>query len=395
MVLHDFSGPDGAAPLFGVLRDSAGALYGAAIWKLHAKGAIFKLTPQTGGGYSESLLHTFHGSDGNAPWGIVMDKRGALYGVTLLGGNYGCPGGCGAVFKITPSGTGYTEQTLYEFRPAGGDGMGPIGAPVLDKDGNVYGVTELGGSSNNGAIFKLTAASNYAESVIYNFPGGAGGSLPQAGLTIDSAGNIYGTANTGGNVSACPDSGGCGLVMELKPSGNGYTEQVLYRFKGSPSDGAGPLAPVTIDERDRKIFGTTSFGGAYLLNGVAFELTYSGVERVLHSFQAGSAGGSDPAGQLALASDGTLYGSTMQGGGGCNSTGCGAIYKLTPSGTGYTFGIVFDFLHQWRGSEPEFSTILLENDGSAYGTTRSGGTASWCNDGGTSAGCGVVFKLTL
>jgi uncharacterized repeat protein (TIGR03803 family) len=118
---------------------------------------------------------------------------------------------------------------LYSFR-AGTDANQPLGALVLDKSGALYGVTQFGGSSNRGAVFKLTPGkSGYRESVLYSFPGGAGGYLPQAGLTIDNQGSLYGTTYYGGTGNC--DGFGCGTVFRLAPGKSGYKESVVYKFK--------------------------------------------------------------------------------------------------------------------------------------------------------------------
>jgi len=193
-VLYSFGGLDGAGSLFGVIADASGAFYGATVFGGPAEvGTVFKLTPN-GTGYDESVLYNFSGgSDGSKPiGGLVADKHGVLYGVTGGGGvnGNGCFAGCGVVFKLTPKKSGYTFSVLHRFRGYP-DANSPVGTPVLDKQGAIYGVSQFGGSSNNGAVFRLTPGkSGYTESVLYSFPGGAGGYLPQAGLTIDNKGTL-------------------------------------------------------------------------------------------------------------------------------------------------------------------------------------------------------------
>ena len=117
---------------------------------------------------------------------------------------------------------------------AGTDANQPLGALVLDKSGALYGVTQFGGSSNRGAVFKLTPGkSGYRESVLYSFPGGAGGYLPQAGLTFDNQGSLYGTTYYGGTGNC--DGFGCGTVFRLAPGKSGYKESVVYKFKAPPT----------------------------------------------------------------------------------------------------------------------------------------------------------------
>ena len=398
-VLHSFGGPDGGGPAYGVITGAAGALYGTTIFGgAGGGGTVFEMLPETGG-YDEHVLYSFSGGlDGNAPLsGLVMDKSGALYGVTLEGGYRTCFAGCGVVFKLSRAGSNYTERTLYRFTNRAGDANQPVGTPVLDGGGNLYGITQFGGTSNNGAVFKLTAASNYSESIIYSLPGGSGGSQPQAGLAIDGRGTLYGTANSGGDLSACQGSG-CGLVFTLSPAGSGYVEKALCDFKGGAFDGEGPTAALTVDPNTGAIFGTTLYGGKNLY-GTVFTLTPSRggyTERVLHSFPLGAPQGGLPNSQLKLTRDGSIYGTSMLGGGGCNGIGCGAIFKLTPSGSTYTFSVVYDFRDPLNGADPESTTLILDANGRLLGTTRSGGTKTACSDGGPgdATGCGVLFKLT-
>lgn len=401
-VLYSFGATgNGAGPGFGVIADASGALYGTTIFggtKKAGAGTVFKLTPH-GSEYSESLLYSFGGGlDGEAPsGGLAMDARGAFYGVTLVGGNGGCiAGACGVVFKLTPrkSGSGYVESTLYRFANSG-DANQPVGTPVLDKSGNVYGATQFGGVANDGAVFRLVPDSNtpsgYAERVIYSLPGGAGGYLPQSGLAIDKRGTLYGETQYGGNLSAC--SGGCGVIFELKPSGSSYVAKVIHAFGARP-DGQQPMAAVTVDNTTGRVFGTTEYGGTFY--GTAFELTPSGsgyTEKILHDFsRRGTQLDTSP---LLLAPHGDLYGAVNQSGGGCGNTGCGSVFKLVKSGSHYSYKLLLNFHNALNGAEPESTSLIIGADGALYATTRSGGTETGCGDGGPGGalGCGVAFKL--
>lgn len=401
-VLYSFGATgDGAGPGFGVITDASGALYGTTIFggtKRAAAGTVFKLTPD-GSGYRESLLHSFGGGlDGEGPFGgVAMDGQGAFYGVTLVGGNSGCiDGGCGLVFKLTPrkSASGYVESTIYRFANTG-DANQPVGTPVLDTNGNVYGATQFGGSANDGAVFKLTpdskAASGYAEQVIYSLPGGAGGYLPQSGLAIDEHGALYGETQYGGNLAAC--SGGCGVIFKLTRSGSSYVGEVIHAFGARP-DGQQPMAAVTVDNTTGKVFGTTEYGGTFY--GTAFELTPFGSsyrEKILHDFSRhGTQLDTSP---LLLAAHGDLYGAVNQSGGGCGTTGCGSVFELVKSGSHYSYKLLLNFHNALSGAEPESTALIMDADGALYGTTRSGGAETGCGDGGPGGalGCGVVFKL--
>jgi uncharacterized repeat protein (TIGR03803 family) len=189
-VLHSFTGPDGAYPAAGLVRDEGGNLYGTTPnGGASDQGTVFKLDT-TG---TETVLHSFTGPDGANPnfAGLVRDKEGNLYGTTLYGGDLlNCLGlGCGVVFKVDTTGT---ETVLHSF--IGPDGRGPAAGLVLDKEGNLYGTTFAGGTSNQGTVFKLDTKGT--ETVLHSFTGTDGGD-PEATLVLDKAGNLYGTTDSG------------------------------------------------------------------------------------------------------------------------------------------------------------------------------------------------------
>jgi len=398
--LHSFGGPDGDGPLYGVIADKSGALYGTTVFGGDiGKGSVFKLTP-TKSGYSEAVLYSFGGgSDGDAPFGgLVADKSGALYGVTLEGGNDACYAGCGTVFKLTPTKSGYTKSTIYSFGFVP-DASAPLGTLALDEKGALYGATQSGGTQNDGAVYKLTPGkSGYTESVIYSFRGGNDGNLPQAGVVMDKQGSLYGTTFYGGPGSC---DGGCGTVFKLAPSGSGYDETILYAFQDY-DDGYLPSAAVTLDENTGAIYGTTWWGGTYH-SGNVFKLTPSGsgyekstIYNFDHEGDHGTAG-AFPEAQLLLRSDGALFGTDFIGGGGCNGIGCGSVFELKPSGSGYSFNYVYNFRQPLNGAEPDYSGVIADAKGALYGTTHSGGSKTDCYNGGPGGtlGCGTVFKLVL
>jgi uncharacterized repeat protein (TIGR03803 family) len=397
-VLHSFSGPDGAAALYGVIADAARNLYGTTVFGGNdGVGVVFELAPEQGG-YSETVLYTFSGGDDGAKpsGGLVADAKGNLYGVTLLGG----AGGCGTVFKLAPGKHAYTETVIYGFR-CNGDGSQPIGTPVMDANGVIYGVTQFtsGFDDGNGVVFALTPSdSGYAQSVLYNFPGGAGGYLPQAGVTIDKNGAVYGTTYYGGDMSFC-DGAGCGLVFTISPASAGYKESVLYAFRNiDGNDGANPFAAPVVEESTGKIFGTTQYGGSRHV-GIVYELKphHAGYdEALLHNFTANKDGFAAE-GQILIGPKHTLYGTASLGGGGCSGIGCGAVYEMkrSPVAPGYSFRTIYDFTYPANGAEPEFTSLIMDGSGAIFGTTRSGGADTGCSDGGPGGapGCGVVFRL--
>ena len=277
-VLHTFSGGgDGAFPMSALTEDRAGNFYSTAYGggTNNSAGAVFKLI-RAGSGWLLNPIYEFSedGSGGSNPDSpVIFGPDGALYGTTFSGGS-----GFGTVYKLQPPLTVcksafcyWTETVLYRFA-AGSDGHQPIGNLLFDAAGNLYGTTEGGGTHGSGTVFKLThSGSNWTEQILYSFLGGAqDGVAPSDGVVLDSSGNLYGTTPYGGS-NHC--QGGCGTVFELTPSGSGWTEQVLYFFQGLP-DAQRPYAGLTIDATGN-LFGATYEGGSDS-GGTVFELTPAG-----------------------------------------------------------------------------------------------------------------------
>jgi uncharacterized repeat protein (TIGR03803 family) len=227
-VLYTFTGyADGCYPYAGVILDGAGNLYGATAaggsgFCDYGDGVVFEL--DTSG--SLTVLHTFGGGDGANPGSaLLFDSAGNLYGTTLNGGT-GCGGvGCGTVFELSPGGNGtWTESVLHSFCSLDGcaDGDAPDRGPLaVDAAGNLYGTTQSGGNRSCdgygcGVVYKLDAGGQ--ETVLYNFTGGTDGAGSPAGVVLDKVGNLYGVSPLGGD-SACPINrgSGCGVVFKLTP----------------------------------------------------------------------------------------------------------------------------------------------------------------------------------
>jgi uncharacterized repeat protein (TIGR03803 family) len=388
-VLWNFNGADGDEPLAGLIADKNGAFYGTTVYGgSFGNGTVFKITPARKG-YSESVLWSFgSGGGGRQPTaGLISDAQGALYGTTTAGGGVGY----GTVFKLAPSGSGYAESVLYSFcsKPQCVDGNTPgYGYLTLDAHGNIYGTTLYGGAYDSGTVFKLTpSGSGYSESVLHSFcakPTCNDGQYP-SGLIIDATGALYGTTSQGGFRGACLSiSGpiGCGVAFKLVPSGSIYSDHILWYFGKRPNDGVSPSGALIADATGT-LYGGTNGGGAQCTSsggcGTVFALTPAGrkyTERILWSFN-----GTDGVGAAALVAgkNGGFYGLT----GGI--TYQGAVFTLTPSGNGYAERILWSFGSGSDGSLPEG---LLENNGALYGTTEIGG-----NGCGSNIGCGTVFRL--
>lgn len=327
---HSFDGRNGQYPFAGMLRDSAGNLFGATEQGgancygtgFPGCGTVYMLG-KTG---KETLLYSFAGApDGFFPESVpVGDVMGNLYGTTPEGGIFGA----GAVFKIDSTGK---ETVLYSFT-GDADGCGP-GQLIMDAAGNLYGATADGGAgfcnSGYGVVFELDTSGTLT--VLHTFVGGDGA---YPGISIrDAAGNIYG--GTAGGGIGCGT--GCGTLFELSPQGSGnWSETLLYEFcsLAECADGESPGPPVM--DAAGNLYGITVFGGTHRnCNGdgcgTVFKLDATGNESVLHSFTGGTDGAFPSAG-LAMDSAGNLYGNAEEGGDtACYPPhGCGTVFKLTP-----------------------------------------------------------------
>jgi uncharacterized repeat protein (TIGR03803 family) len=264
-------------PIGGLIFDAAGNLYGTTgLGGAHGFGTVFQLTPNADGSWKEKVLHHFTGgNDGGTPNACpIFDLAGNLYGTTQFGGT----SKNGTVFKLTPNADGsWTESVLHNFN--GADGSDLEGGLILDQAGNLYGTTFFGGSrgscpgsdSGCGTVFQLTpnADGSWKEKVLHHFTGGAQGAEPYAGLILDQAGNLYGTAEFGGDLSFCMRAG-CGVVFKLAPNSKGeWTETVLHYFVDHP--GARPLAGLIFDATGNMY--STTLGDGFMSSGSVFEIT--------------------------------------------------------------------------------------------------------------------------
>ncbi len=252
-VLYHFTGgADGGAPDDAVIFDSAGNLYGSASYGGTANsGVVFKLT-RYGSNWGESVLYSFAGTpDGWGPWSSVsFDSNGNLYGTTLFGGT----ADAGAVYQLSPSGSGWTEKVIYSFQGTS-DGNLPYAGITVDPQGNLYGATFYGGAEEGGAIYELTPSDgNWTFNLVYSPSlvglGGAAGTLARA-----SDGTLYGTLLTGGNTQSCSGYG-CGSVFQLTPSNGGWVYTTLYEFTGA-GDGGNPEGGLILDAAGN-LYGTTT-----------------------------------------------------------------------------------------------------------------------------------------
>jgi uncharacterized repeat protein (TIGR03803 family) len=260
-----------------------------------------------------------------------------------------------------------TLQTLCSFN--GTNGANPYAGLTLGNDGNFYGTTYSGGSSNRGTVFQVTT--NGALTVLVSF-NGTNGANPYAGLTLGNDGNFYGTTYYGTTWE-----GGSGYGTVFKVTTNG-TLTTLVSFNGT--DGSYPFAGLTLGT-DGNFYGTTSQGGWGISYGTVFRVTTNGTLTTLVSFNNGTYGGEAP-GALTLGDDGNLYGTTEDS---VRGNGYGTVFQVTTNGT-LTALVYFDGAD---GLFPE-APLTPGNDGNFYGTTSQGGNMN-LNNG---FGFGTIFQVT-
>ena len=493
-VIHSFcaSSTDGAGPAASLTLDSAGNLYGTTYYGgTYYYGTVFELSPSASGAWTEQILYTF-GADltkGALPaTGVILDANGNIFGTTQAGGHLACyeelpPYGCGTVFELTQTSGVWAANVLYDFGLAisvgnlisdsegnlfgglGGGGIyelqraghhwnyvalpnptdGAFGTLTIDSAGNLYGDGFYTGAV--GSVFELQRhGTEWIATTIYSTPQGSEVGYPYGGVTVDSAGNIFGTGAFGSTENI-------GTIFELKPSANkGWTESTIYQFlsvdgddpngdliadssgnlygvaegagansqsgggvvfrlspqpgdtwqyailydfsllAGSGGVGAGPVAPTgIIFDSSGNLYGTTGFGGVYggYGDGTVFKLspTASGpwTETTLYQFGAVKGDGSNPLGGVIFDASGNLYGTTSYGG----PHGDGTVFELSPQSNGtwqetqlYAFNAGTNNVGP-DGDEPR-AGLTWDQEGNLYGTTVAGGNY----------GDGTIFKLS-
>jgi len=272
-VLYVLNSNEGTSPS-PVVLDAAGNLYGTSTSGGASNvGYVFELSPVSGGGWNYQHLHEFSGTDGFYPEaGVVLDASGNIYGTTAHGGSStNCVDGCGVVFELSHASGSWVDTTIHSF--SGPDGSDPVGPLTLDAAGNLYGTAGSGGTSGKGVVFELSLVSGvWKGHALHNFVGANGdGAFPNTALVL-SGGNLYGTtASGGGGLNGCVIFGdyGCGSVFELSPSGTNWKTTILHDFSGL-GDGGTPQG-VILDASGNPV-GMTQAGGAKD-GGVVFKLT--------------------------------------------------------------------------------------------------------------------------
>jgi uncharacterized repeat protein (TIGR03803 family) len=349
-VLYNFVSPAGGD---GTYPQGPVSIYGNVLYGTTSSGgtagagAAFAMNLD-GSGYQ--LLHSFtndNGDGGQPEAALLKAADGFLYGTT----EYGGASGYGTVFKAGADGSQYA--VLWQFTNSPGDGACPAAGLIQGADGALYGTTTQGGTNYGGTVFKI-ATNGAAYSVLYSFAGSPDGETPCGSLVQDRHGILYGTTQSGGTNYD-------GTVFSLTTNGGGY--QVLYNFNGGPADGSQPQAGLC-QGQDSMLYGTASAGGTNY-SGIVFTLATNGSGyAVLHSLN-GNLDGSQPA-QLVQGQNGSLFGTCFFGG----SNYDGTVFTLQPNGSGFTL------LHVFAGQDGQNPAggLALAADGSVWGAAEEGGS---------------------
>ncbi len=337
--------------------------------------AAFFFSSTTSQGASTEVLYSFAGEDDGeyTDTDVEVDAAGNLYGTSVLGGDFGG----GTVWQLSPVGGSWVHTVLYSFT-GGVDGGEPYKGVTLDGAGNLYGTAVTGGSGSCeggcGVTYKLTkSGETWKHRVIHAFSGGADGSGPGSRVAVDKRGNVYGMTPTGG-------TNGLGVVYVLRPrSSGGYAFRVIHTFTGGTDGSSGSAGRMVL--RGGRIFGAATTGGANG-TGTVFQLTPTqGGEwdfKTLYSFHA-APDGVFPYGALLFDSAGNIYGTTYYGG----TNGLGAVYKLSPTTSGEWNETVLYSFQTGSDGNSSISNLVSDAIGNLYGTTSEGGLGS-----------GTIFQLT-
>ncbi len=357
--------------------------------------ALAPLASRAAGAQTFTVLYTLNGTtQGNSTGnGLVADRAGNLYGTAANGGIYPCPDdyGCGTVFKLTRHGSSWTFSLLYSFTGAD-DGWNPEGPLTIGSDGSVYGTTIWGGGTGCGfgfgcgTVFKLspppnicsTSSCEWTKTILYRFTGQADGDYPLGYLTLDQAGNLYGTAS-----AAAVTSPYDGSVFELTPSNGGWIFNILYSFPGGTS--GAPGGGVVFDSQGN-LWGIQAYGGEQDCGdpqlpdpcGSIFKLSPSSsgwTETNVFGFSAATGGG--PSGSLLREPSGNFYGTLDTNG----PAGGGGIFQFVPSSGEFT--MIYSVTGNPEDAPGPFGGVVMDQAGNLYAAAEGAGYTS-----------GFVFELT-
>ncbi len=365
-VLYSFSSTTGTFPAHGLAKDAAGNLYGTTYSGGASNcGVVFQLVPDNQGHWTQNILKSFTCNlDGGNPQGpITVDANGNLYGTTWLGGVKGH----GTLFRLKPLGDGTWDYKVLHSFTWGVDGGAPVGSIIFDANGAIYGAAFSGGAFGYGAVYQATVDDQdvWTINTLHSFnKDQRDGYNPLSGVTFDAAGNIYGVTQQGGTKAF-------GVLYQLSKDAQGnWNEKVIHSFDPSNGiDGGYPVASLLLGA-DGALYGTTSSGGKAGFYGTAFKFALVNnrwKQSILHSFTNGADGGQPLAGLIADA-NGNLYGTCSTGG-----TGFGMVYRLSLNQQGkWAEKVIYNFKGGSDGSKPE-SNLMFDATGNLLGTTQQGG----------------------
>lgn len=368
-VIHDFTGgKEGAVPGYTLLNDGKDAFIGAANQGGLGYGTIFRVT-QKAGAWKVKPLYDFQSSEGQPGWGVIHGAGGSLYVNATYASVQGGP--CGSALELdpakAPAGRAKLASTLLHTYVKADDGC-PTGNLLRDQSGNLFGVTQDGGANGWGSVFELSPGKGgWTQTILYSFRGAEDGGAPYSELIADDAGNLYGAASA--------STQNFGVVFELSPSESGWSYNVLYTFTGG-ADGGQPVAALTFDKRGRLFGATTSFGANG--GGTVFRLSPKGGSwkfKVLYSMS----GSDGPVAALNIGRTGTIYGTNFMDG----ANGYGSVFSLAPSGRKWVYTDLHDFTGGADGGYPG-GGVVFDSTGNLFGTAVLGGAN----------GLGVLYEVT-
>ncbi len=376
--LVKFDRTNGEVPYAGLAQGTDGNFYGttydggADVSSGINGGTAFKVTAAG----VLTVLHNFAESsdDADGPQGtLVLATNGNFYGTSVFGGT----NRHGTVFEMTPAGVVTVLHSFCDLTNCE-DGAYPYAGVIQGTDGNFYGTTYEGGTTDEGTVFKLTPAGKLT--VLHSFcvPVKAtcpDGSNPYAGLVQGTDGNFYGAAyNAGGDED--------GTIFKISSSG---TFTLLDTLNGTNQYSA---YAALIQANSGELYGVSQGGGTYgnHSSGTVFETSTAGKLSTLFSFD--NTDGRNPEGPLVQGNDGNFYGTAYDGGNNDDcSYGCGTLFKITSAGKLTT---LHDFI-ETDGYAVQ-AGMMQSTTGVFYGTTSAGGdNASFCNDGS----CGTIYSLSM
>jgi uncharacterized repeat protein (TIGR03803 family) len=388
-VLHFFNDSMGFGDSFDPVARGGESLY------VGSAGDIFAISARRGGLHLGEVLKLAPGASAftvlRSDYPTVplsapdADSSGTLFAPGAADFVSGFPGG--AVYKLAPDSSSFEQLHAFDVSFLGDpDVPPPFGGFVIDRTGNLYGATRFGGAYNFGSVFKLAPDRTFT--ILHSFAGGTNdGRFPVGGLVADRDGNLYGMTQTGGT-SPCLGAG-CGVVYRIAPDGSGF--DVLHSFSGMGAEYR-PIARLVVD-RAGILYGTTqgSDCGVQLdcKTGTVFKLAPDRTYSVLHTFTGVTGDGGGPSGGLIADSAGTLYGATIGGG----ASGEGTVYKLAPDGTG--FEVLHAFSFSADNVALPIGRLVADSAGNLYGMTRNGFSQpilAFCNR--LSFPCGAIYKLS-